>query len=91
MIYRMYSVRDNAVGSFGRPMFMRSDGEMTRSFMDEVNRDDSPIGAHPEDYALFYVGEFDEMTGKVVSPTEPHSMGLAVSYVKAPGRLEAVK
>lgn len=91
MKLRAYAVRDNAVGAFMRPMFARSDAEMTRSFMDEVNRPDSELGKHPEDYALFFVGEFDEMTGHFAVPTEPHSMGLALSYVKAPGRLEAVK
>lgn len=69
MIYSMFTVRDIAVGAYGRPMFMQSKGQALRSFSDEVNRvaDDNQMNKHPEDFALFYLGLFDEETGVFVS------------------------
>lgn len=80
MKLRLYSVRDNAVGAFMRPFVARSDGEATRNFGDEANSPESALAKHPEDYALFFVGEFDELTGVLEVPPAPHSMGLAISY-----------
>lgn len=85
MKLRMYSFRDGAVGAFMRPWFARSDGEARRAFSDEIARKDSSIGAHPEDYALFYLGEVDELTGELEVPTQPVSLGLASSYVVEKG------
>lgn len=62
MRYEIFSVYDNAVGVFGRPMFMRSQGEAVRVFTDEVNRaaDDNMLNKHPNDYTLYSVGEWND-------------------------------
>jgi hypothetical protein len=52
-----------------RPFFMQAHGQALRSFIDEVNNSESPFHKHPEDYSLFFVGEFDE-TGAVLTPAE---------------------
>lgn len=59
------SVWDSAIGSYGRPFFVPSRGVAMRSFQDEVRRkaDDNPMNAHPEDFELFYLAEFDDQTG----------------------------
>ncbi len=62
MILKIYTVFDSATGAYMRPFFMQSDGQAMRSFIDEVNGD-SPMAKHPEDYALFALGDFDDNTG----------------------------
>lgn len=69
MFYIMVSVYDKAVGVYGRPMFLRSDGEAVRVFQDEVNREaaDNMLHKHPEDYSLHRVGTWDDDTGEPIA------------------------
>jgi len=59
------AVYDSAIGAFGRPFFVPSRGVAMRSFKDECKRvaEDNPMNAHPEDFELFYLAEFDDGTG----------------------------
>lgn len=66
---KVCAVRDRAVDSFGQPIFVRAIGEAMRSFMDELNREGSPMGAHPEDYDLYHIGDFDDQTGLLIACT----------------------
>lgn len=59
----MIAVKDRAANTFARPFCVRSTAEAIRSFSDEVNKADSPLNAHPEDYDLYKIGTFDEDTG----------------------------
>lgn len=83
------SVFDNAVGSFGRPFFVQTKGVAMRSFMDEVNRPADPggqnmVASHPDDFALYAVGTFDEDSGAFVSYSVPERIctALEVKEVK---------
>lgn len=62
------SVFDSAVQLYGRPIFFRARAEAVRSFTAEVNRGgaDNVLSQHPDDYALFQLGEFSEETGLFV-------------------------
>lgn len=65
----LFSVLDTKVGLYARPFTARNKPEAMRSF-GEIAKDAShPIGAHPEDYILYYIGIFSEQTGKVHSET----------------------
>lgn len=58
-------VRDRAVDAFGQPFFVKHVGEAMRSFQDEVNRVGSPFNAHPDDYDLYLLGEYDDSNGAI--------------------------
>lgn len=66
------SVRDSAMQSFGRPVFVPSVGYAIRSFSDEINRhaEDNQMHRHPEDFELVYLADFDEGTGQFSVPAE---------------------
>ena len=66
------SVKDLAAQAFGRPVFVGAVGVAVRSFSDEVTRDvpDNQMHAHPADFELYQVGEFDDATG-ALSPVNP--------------------
>lgn len=72
MILNMYCIRDRATDSFGNPMFLMSHGQAIRSFTDEVNRaaTDNTIYAHPDDYDLYHLGEYDTVQGEF-KPIKP--------------------
>lgn len=71
MILKIVAVWDHAVSAYGVPIFVNALGQAIRSFSDECNRKESAIGAHPKDYDLFQLGEYDDQTGNCVSLPVP--------------------
>lgn len=67
MIFTVCAIRDRAVDGFGQPIFVPHVGVAIRSFSDEVNRSDSTLHAHPEDYDLYKLGHYDDATGLLES------------------------
>lgn len=81
----VYSVLDTKLGVFGGLFVDGSDGAAIRGFGDGVN-DKNPKNrwnAHPEDFTLYRVGEFNIDTGELI-PQHP-----AKSLVTASGMIEA--
>lgn len=64
MRYKICVIRDRALDAFGVPVFVASKGQAIRSFSDEVNRVDpnNSLNKHPEDFEMFYLGEYDDET-----------------------------
>lgn len=57
------AVLDTKVGAYAPPFFVRSKAEAIRSFLDACKDPQVSISKHPEDYRLFLVGSFDDLTG----------------------------
>lgn len=66
MKLNIYTVFDSAVGAYMRPFVMQSDGQAVREFMDQAKNPETVVSRHPEDYALFRVGMFDDNKGELV-------------------------
>lgn len=64
--HQVFAVRDRALDAFMQPFFVQSPGVAVRSFSDEVNRPESPMCNHPDDYDLYHIAEYDESTGKII-------------------------
>lgn len=60
------STYDKAIEAYMRPFTAQSAGQAVRMFEDEYRRQDSEIGKHPEDYALFRIGTFDDSKGEII-------------------------
>lgn len=71
MILRIYSVRDLKAAAFAPPFFLNRDEVAVRTFSDAIADRTHPMSAHPEDYQLFYLGEFDDEHGAVVPAQQP--------------------
>lgn len=69
MKLKVFSVFDSAARAFLPPFFMPESGQAHRAFVDGVNSNDHPWGKHPEDYALYHIGFFDDDTAKLESIT----------------------
>lgn len=84
MKYIAVSILDVKLECFGRPAFVRAKAEAVRSFSDEVNRPsaDNPLNGHPEDFALYFLGEFDDESGRFVSPDRPEMLVQAINVVR---------
>lgn len=79
MKLKVFSVRDSATEVFTRPFFMLTKAEAIRTFTKESNTPDSQLYQHPLDYHLYYLGDFDQDSGKFNS-VNPEDLGTAQSY-----------
>lgn len=64
MITRMYTIRDIIANSYTIPMAYPNDATARRHF--EIMKEDekSIMGARPQDYEMYYAGEYDMTTGE---------------------------
>lgn len=65
MKQNIYAVYDHKAAAFLPPFFMPTNGMAIRAFSDCVNDDNHQWNKHPGDYALFRIGEFDDVNGQV--------------------------
>lgn len=72
MIRYVCAVFDSAANTYGNPVFTPAVGQVLREFGDQVNsdREDNQLGRHPEDFALWLLGVFDDETGTFMPPEE---------------------
>lgn len=61
----MVAIKDRALNAYMRPFFAQTKGQAIRMFNDEINNADSPMHKHPDDYDLWYLGEWDDQTGRL--------------------------
>lgn len=66
MKLQVFSVFDKKAAAFGNPFYCRTKGEAIRSLEQEVSRRDSPIAQFPQDFALFYVADWNDDLGSFV-------------------------
>lgn len=71
-MFKACSIRDTKAEAWTSPMFFQSNAQAVRSFGDAVKDRSSDFGKHPEDYHLFWVGEFDDQTGKLEAMVPEH-------------------
>lgn len=67
MIVKIVAVRDKKCDCFSRPFVAQTPAAAIRSFSDEVNRQDqnNEYYKHPEDYALYELGEYNDADGSI--------------------------
>lgn len=75
--HKMYSVRDSKGEFYYPPAFHKTHGEAERSFLNVAKNPESIIGKNPEDYDLYYVGNYDEQTGKLYPTSSPEHIAKA--------------
>lgn len=69
MLLKAFSVRDSKVGAYNTPWFQKSIGEAERSFNELVKDEKSMVSKYPDDYDLYFIGDYDDQTG-VFSPLD---------------------
>lgn len=65
---KMFSVKDSVSGTFASPVSFAHENIVIREYKTAINsHPDSIIGANPQDFALYLIGEFDENSGVITS------------------------
>lgn len=84
MRYQVIAVRDRAIAAYGQPQVMPTIGAGIRAFGDVVNGPkDSPIASHPEDFELFHLAEFDDVSGQFDNLETPRQIAIGKDLVRS--------
>jgi hypothetical protein len=76
-----FSVFDAKAEVYGTPIFFATKGLATRAFEDQVNKPgESPMFAHPGDFTLFCIGDFDPDSGVLTPLPNPNSLGTGLEF-----------
>lgn len=67
---KIYSIFDEKAEIFSTPFFQQNDAMAIRSFQDLANDPNSTVHKHPEDYKLYEIGHFEDLSGLIV-PIDP--------------------
>jgi len=81
MILQIFCIFDSKAQVFNTPFYMKHQADAVRACI-EVGSDPSTTpGKYPEDFSLFYLGTFDDSTGRH-ELTLPASLGVVASFLR---------
>lgn len=75
---QVFSIFDKKAGVYNTPFFCINQQVAVRSLCDLCSDARSFVAKHPEDYALYLIGEFDEFNG-ALTPSAPVAIAEAVA------------
>lgn len=78
------AVRDQKSVMFAQPVTAATRGIALRSWGDQLNdpkNAESESVRHPEDFTLWYLGEYDDSTGELL-PCKPEQMAVASDLIR---------
>lgn len=78
MKMQIVAIKDRALDAFMRPFFAQTLDQAKRMFRDEINRPNSEAGAHPEDYDLYHLGDFEDHNGKINQLEQPKQLAIGM-------------
>lgn len=79
---QIFAVFDKKAVAFANPFFYHQKGQALRGFEDAVNDPQSPLSKHPEDFSLWHIGEWNDITGVITSLQTPVHVEEALSVKK---------
>lgn len=82
MKLQMFSIRDAKGEVFNTPFFQKTFGEAERSFTQLINDGKSLPGQYPDDFDLYYLGDYDDQTGKFAPLDTPQHLVKAVQVLQ---------
>lgn len=82
MILQVFSVYDSAVEGYTNPFYFHHKGEAIRGFTEIANDPTTKVNKYPDQYTLFWLGEYDASKGVFHNKTTPESLGLALHYIR---------
>lgn len=89
MLQNTYSAFDKKAVFFLGTFTARSDSEASRMFGDGVQDRKSLLALHPEDYALYRLGTFDDTSGQISGEATPVFICEAMNFVSPIPSVEA--
>lgn len=81
MELKIYSIRDSKGDVFNPPFYAKTHGEAEREFTMACRRENSPAAQFPEDYDLYFIGTYDNTSGKIQANDTPQHVVKAVQVL----------
>ncbi|QXP08473.1 MAG: nonstructural protein [Arizlama microvirus] len=81
MTLKMFSVRDAKAETFNPPFFKPTHGEAERAFRQLCKDEKSMVASYPDDFDLYYLGEYDDNTGKFQTLDTPQHLIKAIQCI----------
>ena len=78
MQMKMYAVYDKKAKAYMTPFFQHNNAMAQRAFEGSCKNPDSMMKSHPEDFSLWYLGEFEDTTGEIGNDYGPENICDAV-------------
>lgn len=82
MLLKVVCVRDRAVQASKQPVFVAHVGGAQRAFSDAANSKEGEIGAHPDDFELYELGEYNDETMEFTMLDKPRLVCVAKDLVR---------
>jgi hypothetical protein len=86
-VYKIFSIRDSKAEIFHQPFYQKSHGEAERTFHQLCNDPKSTLFQFPEDFDLYYVGEYNDQSGVFKPLNTPQHVSKAISNKKPDPRI----
>lgn len=84
MIIQIFTIFDIKTGAYLTPIYQPTLTAATRLFINTCTDTTHPFNQNPEDFTLFYIGEYDDQTAKI-EPMIPQSIMTAQEAIATKG------
>lgn len=75
MILQVIVLRDIKANAYGQPAFVPNIGSAIRDFGDQIKKPEAgALHAHPEDFELWHIGEYDDQDGTIIDFKQHHAV-----------------
>lgn len=81
MLKKVYSVRDAKGDVYNQPFYQNTHGEAERTLVELVKDQRTFVAKYPEDFDLYYLGDFDDKTGMFMPLSTPLHIVKAMQLV----------
>ncbi|AXL14456.1 nonstructural protein [Microviridae sp.] len=75
------TIHDAKSEMYLNPVCGRTKGQAIREFQQEANNPESQLNKYPEDFTLFELGEYDDITGMMHPHKTPKPIGKALEFL----------
>ena len=81
-VQKVFSIRDTKSETFHSPFYAPTHGEAERTFRTAVNDEKTMLHKYPEDFDLYFVGEWDQNSGKMTTMDTPQHIVKAINVLQ---------
>ena len=82
MQQEIFTIRDSKAGSYGIPFYSPTPGTAERQLRELTNDPQSMVHKYPEDYDLYKIGSYNQLTGNLEKLDTPQHICKAISLKK---------
>lgn len=82
MLHEIYAVYNRKAKFYERPFHAKSLGDAERHFEMAINDRTTFLNKYPEDYDLYYLGQFNDSTGQYELIDSPEHKHKALTFLK---------